>query len=78
MEQERERGTIVLLKPNGYGFIQPIDGFSQDIYFHVSDLPVPGLPGSSAIELGTRVTYVVGDRNGRPIARQIIPVDSSL
>jgi len=62
-------GIVQFFDPRGFGFIRPSDG-SADLYFHVSELP--GERGKRFIDVGTRVEYEIGTRNGKPLARNLV------
>jgi cold shock CspA family protein len=49
---------------NGYGFLFP-DGRPGELYFHVTDVRREEL---SDLCTGQRVSFVIGERNGRPRA----------
>jgi len=54
---------------HGYGFIRPPSG-GEDIFFHVSELPPNIVPTA-----GMAVEYSLGERNGRIIARDVLPLE---
>jgi cold shock CspA family protein len=51
----------------GFGFIEPSDTRKNDIFVHANGLPLD----ADDPEVGQKVSYVVGTRNGRPIALSI-------
>ena len=54
----------------GYGFIAPdsrIPGVDRDLFCHVKELPDAGRPP----EPGSRVSFTVGERNGRKNAAAV-------
>jgi cold shock CspA family protein len=58
-------GKVATFKPEkGYGFLRRADG-EDDIFFHVSDFE--GIEPS----IGQTVEFTIGQRRGRPIARDI-------
>jgi cold shock protein len=63
-----ETGTVKFFDERGYGFIQPSKG-GEDLYFHASELP--GKRGERTISDGQPVSYELGTRNGKPVARKV-------
>jgi CspA family cold shock protein len=62
-------GTVKFFDPRGFGFIRPSDG-GADLYFHVSELP--GERGKRFVDVGARVEYELGTRDGKLLARNIV------
>jgi CspA family cold shock protein len=62
-------GTVKFFDLRGYGFIVPSNG-GEDLYFHASELP--GKRGERTIADGQPVSYEVGSRNGKPVAKKVV------
>jgi CspA family cold shock protein len=66
MEMPMKTGFVRFYnRMKGWGFIVP-DDLSDDIFLHYS-----GLVGCKFLREGQRVSYVVGEWNGKPVARNI-------
>jgi CspA family cold shock protein len=66
-------GTVSFWKRlGGFGFIVP-DTDSDDIYVHHKGL----VKGLHRLKEGQRVSYEVGDYNGRSVALKVAPVEGS-
>jgi cold shock CspA family protein len=63
-------GTVHNSKPARYfGFIRRSDG-EADTFFHFSNTP-----GGTGIDIGVTVEFEIGrDKNGRPMAINIVPL----
>jgi CspA family cold shock protein len=67
-------GTVSFWKRlGGYGFIVP-DADSDDIYVHHKGL----VKGLHRLKEGQRVSYELGEYNGRPVALEVAPVEGPL
>ncbi|MGG3312225.1 cold shock domain-containing protein [Paenibacillus lautus] len=64
---KRLTGTVVLYRDHrGFGFIKQAKG--KDIFFHIRDVADPGL---THFEQGERVSYELGEKDGRQAAVKI-------
>ena len=59
-------GTVVLVKQS-WGFIQPDDPTVSDIFYHRCCL----LDNRKRLIESERVSFEIGERNGKPIALQV-------
>lgn len=60
----------------GFGFIAP-DAEGEDIFFHITDCHGDLRDGEEALQKRLRVSFdaTVGDRDGRPRARNVKALD---
>jgi cold shock CspA family protein len=68
MSEEVHTGTITLwLGTRGYGFIKDDVPSYKGVFLHARDLP----NGMKGIAEGTKVSFKIGERNGKPLARDV-------
>jgi cold shock protein len=61
-------GTVVFFnRARGWGFATPESGVENDVFLHVSELPAD----RKFLLEGERISYEMGERNGRPLALNI-------
>jgi len=59
-------GTVILVQ-GSWGFVQPDDPTLADVFFHRSGL----LDNRKRLLIGERVTFELGERQGKPIAVKV-------
>jgi cold shock CspA family protein len=72
-------GTVLLFdRLKGFGFLETADG--RDLFFHHSQIQVPGPAGARKVVKGQRVTYEIGINPNRKneIAVNVTPVASEI
>ena len=68
-------GTVLFFdRLKGFGFLEAADG--RDLFFHHSEIVMPGPAGARKVSKGEQVTYEVGlnKNRGNAIAVQVTPV----
>jgi cold shock protein len=72
-------GTVLFFnRLKGFGFLEAADG--QDLFFHYSQIVVPGPIGARKLAKGQRVTYEIGINPNRKneIAVKVTPLASQI
>jgi cold shock protein len=72
-------GTVLFFdRLKGYGFLEAADG--RDLFFHYSQIQVPGPVGARKLSKGERVTYQVGinPKRKNEIAIKVTPIASEI
>ena len=72
-------GTVLFFnRLKGFGFLETVDG--RDLFFHHSQIVVPGPRGAAKVLKGQRVTYEIGINPNRQneIALNVTPIASEV
>jgi CspA family cold shock protein len=65
------RAEVVFFdEKKGYGFLRPDDG-GKDIFVHFSAVVMDGF---KTLQAGQPVEYEIGDRDGRPVAVNVVVI----
>jgi cold shock CspA family protein len=68
MDAEILYATVLLYhREKGWGFALPDDAGANDVFLHCRNLPIERKFAVS----GDRISYVLGERDGRPIALNV-------